>query len=174
MQTGRGVFARTLFSILINRLRVASLFVFPPAGFDQSLYSPAPPTAAVFPPCFRPHENTGVCFRPQAFFQCGPTVTGIGSGGVFARSVRPIPVFARTPIPPRTTAQPPSRHRRERARFSAAFPGGRDWESRACSFHPCVPPVYLACTSCRRRAKAKRIRDRLCTASVLAVNVRTA
>jgi len=68
MQTGRGVFARTLFSISINRLRVANFFMFLPAGFDHSLYLPAPPAAADFPACFRPHADRGACFRPQAFF----------------------------------------------------------------------------------------------------------
>jgi len=173
MQTGRGVFARTLFSISINRFRVADFFVFPPAGFDQALYSPAPPIAADFPACFRPHADNRACFRPQAFFQCGHTVTRTELGGVFARRLGPIPVSARTPLRPRTTPQPPFRHCRERARFSAAFPGGREGGSRACSCHPCVPPVYLACTSCRTRAWEKRFRDRLCTASVPVVNVRT-
>jgi hypothetical protein len=117
MQTGEGILARTFFSISINRLRVADFFVFPPAGFDQSLYSPALPPAADFPACFRPHADRGVCFRPQVFFQCGQMVTGIELGGVFARWWRPLPVFARTPLRPRTTPQPPFWHRRERARF---------------------------------------------------------
>jgi hypothetical protein len=173
MQTGRSIFARTLFSIAINRLRVASFFVFPPAGFDQSLCSPAPAPTADFPTRFRPHENRGACFRLQAFFQCGQTVTRTELGGVFARRLRPLPVFARVLIRPRTKPQPSPWLRREKARFSAAFPGGRGWGSRACSCHPCVPPVYLANTSCRRRAKTKRSNDRLCTASVLSVNQRT-
>jgi hypothetical protein len=67
-QTRGGVFARTLFSISLNLLRVADFFVFPPAGFDPSLYLPAPLAAADFPACFRPHADTGACFRPQAFF----------------------------------------------------------------------------------------------------------
>jgi hypothetical protein len=173
MQTGRGVFARTLFSISLNRLCGANFFVFPPAGFDQSLYSPAPHALTDSRVCFRPHADRGVCICPQAFSQCAQLVTAIELGGVFARRLRPLPVFARTPFRPRTTPQPPFWHRRERVRFSAAFPGGRGWGSRACSSHPCVPPVYLACTSCRRRAWEKRLRDRLCTASVPVVNVRT-
>ena len=109
-------------------------------------------------PCIRPHPRqrrffrrvsarmkTQECvFARRPFSNAVQRLRGFGSGGVFARSVRPIPVFARTPIPPRTTAQPPSRHRGERARFSVAFPGGRDRESWACSFQPCVPPVHLA------------------------------
>jgi len=173
MQTGVGVFARILFSMPINRLCGANFFVFPPAGFDQALYSPAPPTAADFPACFRPHADRGVCIRPQAFSKWGQTVTRTELDGVFARRLGLLPVFARTPLRPRTTPQPPFWHRRERARFWAAFPGGREGGSRACSSHPCVPPVYLACTSCRRRAWEERFRDRLCTASVPVVNVRT-
>jgi hypothetical protein len=172
MQTGVGVFARLLYRIRSKGCVPREPSCFRPQGCSGRGLRPPPGgsrCSGVFPPA---RTQTGV-FSPAGFPSSRPSVTGVGSGGAFARASQPLPAFARIPIPPRTTPQPSSWHRGERARFSVAFPGRRGWGSRACSSHPCVPPAYLACTSCRRQAKGKRFRDRLYTATVLAVNLRT-
>ena len=117
--------------------------------------------------------QTGV-FLPARFRYCAQRVMGIPLNVVFARRFRPVPVFARTSIALCNKAQRTASHRGASARFSDAFVDDDDWRSRAGSSRACVPPVYLACTSSRRRAHAKRFRDRLCTACVLIVNEGTA
>ncbi len=143
-------------------------------GFTACLHAPAGLSELLFPPAPRrrrllrrvlPRTRAGRCVFARSV-SLHRSFSDVDSA---PRCIRPrapcAPVFARTLIPSRTTAQPSSGHCGERARFCGAFPGGREGGSRACSFHPCVPLVYLACTSCRSRAKAKRFRDRLCTCS---------
>ena len=73
----------------------------------------------------------------------------------------------------RSQGLPLARGTLQKYAFSGVFADVGVCRSQAQFSRAFVPPVNLACTSSRRRIAAKRFGDRLCTASVLAVNERT-